>query len=35
MHRMRERAEALGGRIEFHSQPGAGAQIKIEIEVAE
>lgn len=35
LHSMRERAEALGGRIEFHSQSGEGAQIKIEIEVAE
>ncbi len=32
---MRERAEDLGGQIEFDSQPGKGAQIRIEIEVAQ
>jgi len=35
LHSMRERTEALGGRIEFRSQPGAGTEIKIEIEVAQ
>jgi signal transduction histidine kinase len=31
---MRERVKALGGSLEFESQPGAGTHIKVEVPLA-
>jgi signal transduction histidine kinase len=31
---MRERAESVGGRLNFHSQPGQGTQVEIVVPVA-
>jgi signal transduction histidine kinase len=31
---MRERAEAVGGRVAWHSQPGAGSEVELRVPVA-